>query len=429
LSLVKKIINRFNQKKFKVAILMMQKNEAELIDKWVDYHSYLFGAKNLYIFDNGSDDEKCIGSLNTSLDRGVNVDWSFNAKEDFEAKGDVLGNKIKELESLDKYDCFLLLDCDEFIGVYDKSNAISCEREDVFAELMAYSCDPSILMISNQFFNTPISENYFQPNKNRKCFFMKGSFKQIDVGFHWGKCRNSNQETRTKLVHFHFHYKPLVIAREHAKNKLELRIANFEKETLENYRGLGFHLTKYFLLDEAEYLHSRLNGDYVFSTILGEKFSELSISWPYAIDIESAKKTLCGNDYNEQNINELFALRCKRCRGSIDTVRVFENHIEFDGWAVSDILMPVTDFLLVFNKTTKLNVTPLRTSHRPDISKQYDMNRKFGFIFSVAIDYFEHVKSASDFEVFPITQKGIMGAAMSLNPTYHDAIANAASQA
>jgi hypothetical protein len=39
------------------------------------------------------------------------------------------------------------------------------------------------------------------------------------------------------------------------------------------------------------------------------------------------------------------------------------------------------------------------------------------------------VKSASDFEVFPITQKGIMGAAMSLNPSYHDAITNAASQA
>ena len=47
----------------------------------------------------------------------------------------------------------------------------------------------------------------------------------------------------------------------------------------------------------------------------------------------------------------------------------------------------------------------------------------------MAIDYFEHVKSASDFEVFPITQKGIMGAAMSLNPTYHDVVANAARQA
>lgn len=404
---------------------MMQKNESELIDKWIKYHSYLFDPDNLYIFDNGSNDDKCISLLKTYEDKGMSVDWSFDSKEDFEAKGDVLGNKIKELEKLNKYDCFLLLDCDEFVCVYDESNALSCSRKDVISELISYSGDPSILLISNQFFNTPISKQYFQPNKNRKCFFMKGSFKEVDVGFHWGKCRNSNQEVRTKLVHFHFHYKPLMVAREHARNKLEMRIENFERATLENYKGLGFHLTKYFLLNELEYLQSRLNGDYIFSNVLGEKFVELNIGWPYAVEIEQAKRALCGDDYSEESIKKLFEPRCKRSRGSIDTVKIFENHIEFDGWAVSDVLMPVTSFLVVFNKTSEMKVCPIRTSYRSDITKQYGINRKFGFNFALDIGLFKSVKHSTDFEVYPITKKGIVGRLMSLNPTYNDLVAKA----
>ena len=33
---------------------MMQKNEDDLLEPWIKYHSNMFGAENLFIYDNGS---------------------------------------------------------------------------------------------------------------------------------------------------------------------------------------------------------------------------------------------------------------------------------------------------------------------------------------------------------------------------------------
>jgi hypothetical protein len=36
----------------RIACVMMQKNEDELLRPWLAYHSYLFSPENLYVFDN-----------------------------------------------------------------------------------------------------------------------------------------------------------------------------------------------------------------------------------------------------------------------------------------------------------------------------------------------------------------------------------------
>ena len=72
----------------KIACLMMQKNETELLEPWILYHGALFGHENLYIYDNGSDDPKTVELIHRlALKYPVNFDFSFAKKSDFESKG------------------------------------------------------------------------------------------------------------------------------------------------------------------------------------------------------------------------------------------------------------------------------------------------------------------------------------------------------
>jgi hypothetical protein len=110
-----------------IAILMMQKNEDELLNKWVSYHSYLVGSSNLFIYDNGSTNKQVIDQLKDYEKKEVNVFWDNNKKTDYEQRGTVFYEKIKELDKEGIYDFYMLVDCDEFLGVVDEEGNISCE--------------------------------------------------------------------------------------------------------------------------------------------------------------------------------------------------------------------------------------------------------------------------------------------------------------
>jgi len=112
----------------------MQKNEDDLLVPWIQYHSELFGAENLYIYDNGSTSPAITQILSDAKLKGVNVYFEYSQKENFEGKGDILAEKIKQLDQLDIYDFFFPLDCDEFVGVMKGEDAPSFERSDIFSE-------------------------------------------------------------------------------------------------------------------------------------------------------------------------------------------------------------------------------------------------------------------------------------------------------
>ena len=48
----------------RVACVMMQKNEGELLRSWIEYYSHLFGRHNLFIYDNDSNDHLTVSILN-----------------------------------------------------------------------------------------------------------------------------------------------------------------------------------------------------------------------------------------------------------------------------------------------------------------------------------------------------------------------------
>ncbi|WP_158967024.1 glycosyltransferase family 2 protein [Paraglaciecola sp. L3A3] len=414
-----------NEVKLKLAALMMQKNETELLEKWIIYHADLFGIDNLYIFDNGSDDKQTIEILRHWESQGIRVIWEYLSKQDFESKGTILGDRIKMLETSHHYDCFIPLDCDEFLAVRLSNGAISCEATDICDEIKRHAGSEDILLIDAQFFNSPISEQWFHRFENRKCFFMKGTFKSMDVGFHWGKTKNSEKEVKTNLVQFHFHYKPFAIAREYARNKLALRVKSFDKDYLSNYKGAGEHLVKYFLLSEKQYLKNVLSVPHFYINVLSEKFASLGIEWPYFHEMKDSFSVLTPNaDFNQKDIvRKLHNVADHRFRGSIDQIVCVGENIRIDGWCAEMNTLPICHFALEGAKGEQYLVTG-ESVLRPDIASLLGFDdRKFGFAITVPIEVL-HSLGISELILFPKLQSGEMGPALSINKKYQNFISD-----
>lgn len=405
--------------KLNTAILMMQKNETELLNKWIIYHSEIFGLSNLHIFDNGSDDEQTKNLLLAWQTKGLSVEWEYSFKQDFESKGKILGDKILTLESQNRFDCFIPLDCDEFLAVQLGSGRISCEAEDIFAELESNSESQDVLLIDAQFFNSPISDSWFHRFENRKCFFMKNTFESMDVGFHWGKVKNSSIEKKTNLVQFHFHNKPFVDAREHARNKLALRVNSFDKEYLANYKGNGRHLTKYFLLSEAEYLESVLKASFCNVKSLAARFEELNIQWPYKAKMENSLSIYSPETKPEQidKVKALHNVVEYRFRGSVDQILIQGEFLRLDGWSSQMNRLPITNFVL-FGENDELNVIADCAVFRPDIANLFGFKEtKFGYIIKIPLEVIQHL-GISEINLHPKLSNGEVGPQLSVNPKF-----------
>ncbi|PKH00955.1 glycosyltransferase family 2 protein [Paraglaciecola sp. MB-3u-78] len=405
--------------KLNTAILMMQKNESELLDKWIIYHSEIFGLSNLHVFDNGSDDEQTKKLLLDWQNKGLSVEWAYSFKQDFESKGKILGDKIQSLECLNIFDCYIPLDCDEFLAVQLDSGRISCEAEDIFTELASNSECQDVLLIDAQFFNSPISDSWFHRFENRKCFFMKNTFESMDVGFHWGKVKNSSFEKKTNIVQFHFHNKPFVDAREHARNKLALRVDSFDKEYLANYKGNGRHLTKYFLLSEAEYLEAVLKASYGNVKSLAAKFEELNIEWPYKIKMEGSLSIFSPGTKPEQldEVKSLHKVVEYRFRGSVDQILCESEFIRFDGWSSQMNRLPITNFVLV-GENGELDVEIDSSVFRADIANLFGFkDTKFGYIIKVPLGVIRQL-GVSEIKLCPKLPTGEVGPQLSVNPKF-----------
>lgn len=401
--------------KVETAILMMQKNEKELLDKWIKYHSEIFSLTNLYVFDNGSDNEQTKELLLNWEQKGLTVNWGHSTKQDFENKGKILGETIKELEKTGTYECFIPLDCDEFLAVQLDKDTVSCEPEDIYSEILSHSDCKDVLLIDAQFFNSPISRKWFHRFENRKCFFMKDTFESMDVGFHWGKVKNSTKEKKTHLVQFHFHNKPFQDAREHARNKLALRVESFDKEYLATYKGSGRHLTKYFLLSEQEYLKQVLLAPFCNIGSLANKFDDLAIEWPYNSTLEYSLSLISPN--STLNIEDIAATLHRRVRGSVDQISLHNECLRLDGWSSQMDKSPIVQFILV-GESGEQEIAADVAVFRADIAKLFGFKeKKFGFIINIPLDIVRKL-GVVDLKLHPKLANGEVSPALSVNKKY-----------
>ena len=368
-----------------IAILMMQKNESELLDKWLRYHGYLVGFENLYVYDNGSESQEIISLLEKYQQFGVNVDFEHNQRADFEGKGDLFCERIQSLEqSRPEIDFYIPLDCDEFLGFLDDEGNVSCDPTGLRSILALYKERKELLLIDSQYYNNAVSDVYFNKQPYRKCFFYKNTIKSLDVGFHWGKVKTSEQELTTRLVHFHFHNKPFTIGKAHAKEKLKGRVKDFEPQTIAAYRGAGLHLVRFFTQNESSYVANQLKQSSTYSAGLKLKFEELGIHWPYFDEMNQSRKNMGLNEQTDgfENVARYF-------NGSIDFIGFDSNTLELTikGWAVFQQSVPVDRVYFRFASGKEAEIVIRHRKNRDDVAKLLNMNQSaVGFEEKVKID-------------------------------------------
>lgn len=105
-----------------IKIFTMVKDECDIIEHWILYHSKIFGIENIHVIDNMSTDGT-YEIIEKFKDKGLNV----TRLPDYKLKGTYITNIMRNF----KQDEFLIpIDIDEFICLY-KNNEIIVDKDTV----------------------------------------------------------------------------------------------------------------------------------------------------------------------------------------------------------------------------------------------------------------------------------------------------------
>lgn len=269
--------------------IVMQKNERELLPLWISYHGSLFGYRNLYIYDNGSDADVVDYLIRAHKGYGINVDFSHSEPDHFELKGNIIENCISHLTQVRKADFYFPLDCDEFIGVV-VNDAYSCTPSDINDELSVLRQKSRHCAFTVRAFadNCPWDEDtYFIMQHAPKLFFSNTCVEGLDLGFH--ACHKPNVHWTSNIMYFHMHFKPYGLLTRYAREKLKARLPmeKTQDAVLLAYTGSGYHLIRYLTQSEED-IHKWLDSHpRIFTTAFASRLAELELGYPYR---ESIKK-------------------------------------------------------------------------------------------------------------------------------------------
>jgi len=260
---------QFKEWFMKCRVFLVQKDEDLLLEPWIQYYGHMFGFENLFIFDNGSTETPVIDILKTYSDKGVNVDYSYNTPKDFENKGNIVINKMKELSS-DSEECFYLpVDCDEFLCLNISDTKFDSLKEDLTSKFQQFYNDTDVIKISKQCFNI-YGDELYRPSGTTKNIINKKIFAgdtkyTLDVGYHGLSNTSSLNFKDSEFYYIHFHFKPYQSYLKAAQNKMRLRKMGC---------GMGVHLEANMKKTEDDYYKS-------FFNFLPEKSSNDRTSIPF----------------------------------------------------------------------------------------------------------------------------------------------------
>jgi hypothetical protein len=248
----------------RIACIMMQKNEINLVGPWIRYHTALVGAENLYVFDNGSTEPSVQRCLQEAQAMGVHVDWRYGRQADFFRKGDIFSALIRDLDGHGQHDFYFPLDCDEFLATH-VDDGVSMAMVDLQRALEPHQCSQSVLRISHKYWNNPCRIHHYALNTtSKKCFFARNACVSMDEGFHHGRSRLGEAHEMTDIVYIEFHYRPFRSNQIASRQKLVGLVSDFSRSSLRAYSrkcGPGFHCANELLLSEYDYLRRFLQAD------------------------------------------------------------------------------------------------------------------------------------------------------------------------
>lgn len=296
----------------KITFVTMQKNEKDLLECFIQHHAYLASYADIYILDNGSDDQYTKSILQKYSNLGVNVHYEFASREDFNNKGAVVKKFIKDKELQNIYDFIFPVDCDELFCL-EGQNCLIVNKDAIKSELSdIFNLDKGRgFRIQHCFNNIPMTQNKFKKASQKKAFFSSQSdIIRLDTGYHLFGLDAELTDTSFAYIHFHNRYYQGVL--NSARNKMVGRVDDFTNETLTLHRERkkpGWHLVKYFLQDKEKY--------YKEKTFIDESAGNI-----YFIDFDSHAKHLGVaypfTDAQADKDEDIFWLKSPSCLESIE---------------------------------------------------------------------------------------------------------------
>lgn len=272
----------------KISFVTMQKNEKDLLEGFIKYHSSLSSMADIYILDNGSDDIDTINILDKYKQLGVNVFFEYSEREHFEKKGDTVKDFIAKLDLQSYYDFVIPMDCDEIFCLEDSSSLI-LNKDVIHRELeLLFSLDKGRgFRIYNCFNNVPLIKDKFRKAPQKKTFFSsKSNIIRLDTGFHLFGLDEELTDSKFTYIHFHNRYYQGVMAS--ARNKMIARVPDYTNETLLQHRErkkAGWHLVKYFLQTKEQYYKEKMlldeSSGKVFSVPFEEHINNIGLKYPF----------------------------------------------------------------------------------------------------------------------------------------------------
>lgn len=227
----------------KAAVVMVVKNEDDLIEPWLFFHGHLFGLDNLYVFDNGSTSPRTLAILDRYSELGVQVDYSRRTLEDYKSRSLWLGACFRNLGE-QGYDFILPLDCDEFFALRDTDRVIQCDKDVILRELEKLAGRHAVFQAFHSYPNLIGKPGVYLGWPQKKHFFSQRSFNTTDHGFHNVTGSEDATFEKTEFGYIHFHYKPFEIMVAHSKEKLamDFDVSDRSKIPADNRLGQFLHM-------------------------------------------------------------------------------------------------------------------------------------------------------------------------------------------
>ena len=241
----------------KIKLYTMVKDEDDIIEDWIKYHSYLFGINNLYIVDNFSKDNTYKILLEYEK-KGLNLFRHDN----YAFKGEIMSNLIKNTQA----DFYFPIDIDEFIVLYDKDIIYRNLLQNIYSNKDSDNCFFSICKpeittdkhniinyfnnIKQEYYHNIIYKcEYIYPkicklDSNRPCIDFKYGNDPQNYGTH-AKVFLNNLTKNIKLDHGNhyptnkFIHTNIYLLHYHNRGNLN----QIKKKTINNLVGLGYDIT------------------------------------------------------------------------------------------------------------------------------------------------------------------------------------------
>lgn len=262
-----------------VHLVMMQRNESTLLDSWIRYHATLFGYKSLTIVDHGSSCKLTIQHLKAAERLGAEVIWARQTDLDFNSKGRIIEEEIK---SRKKFRVAFPMDCDEFICL-DQDSKLSCNPNRIRRYLKSLPRG-HIFTAKRRLNNAPWSHNVFltmPEDRPGKVFMSTKKFSSLDVGNH--SCQSLLETVESAISYIHLHNKPYSWLRSSAEAKLVAHgVDTSSIQSLQEYSGPGWHLCKYLLESEEDWLRDLRKHKQLTSDAFSKRLNRIGIGHPFA---------------------------------------------------------------------------------------------------------------------------------------------------